>query len=94
MSWRSGVTPFWSPAEIAAAIVHDARGENILGALAFADQLHEALGYLRSSQGVHAMGTDNGIPVTFMRKSDAIAPGKTALDAGTDLGGNGSTHLL
>lgn len=40
----------------------------------------EALGYLRSSQGVYAMGTDNGIPVTFMRKTDASAPGRDAIE--------------
>lgn len=33
----------------------------------------EALGYQRSSQGVHALGTDNGIPITFMRRIDAAA---------------------
>jgi GNAT superfamily N-acetyltransferase len=29
----------------------------------------EALGYVRSSQGAIAIGTENGIPVTFMRKA-------------------------
>ena len=47
----------------------------------------EALGYFRSSQGVHPMGTDNGIPVTFMRKTDALAKGNDEIEADTDLGG-------
>lgn len=31
----------------------------------------EAIGYNRSSQGIQAIGTENGIPVVFMRKLDA-----------------------
>lgn len=30
----------------------------------------KSLGYVRSSQGVQSMGNDNGIPVTFMRRSE------------------------
>jgi GNAT superfamily N-acetyltransferase len=31
----------------------------------------ESLGYVRSSQGVQVVGTENGIPVVFMRKQEA-----------------------
>jgi GNAT superfamily N-acetyltransferase len=31
----------------------------------------ESLGYVRSSQGVQTVGTENGIPVAFMRKQEA-----------------------
>ena len=54
----------------------------------------EALGYLRSSQGMHAMGTDNGIPVTFMRKIDALPPSKHAMESEADLDGGRPTRLL
>jgi GNAT superfamily N-acetyltransferase len=30
----------------------------------------ETLGYARSSQGVHALGSEEGIPVVFLRKQD------------------------
>lgn len=33
----------------------------------------EALGYVRSSQGVQLVGTENGIPVVFMRKQEAAS---------------------
>lgn len=43
----------------------------------------EAVGYSRSSQGIQAIGTENGIPVVFMRKTETIArrddcPGRPA----------------
>jgi GNAT superfamily N-acetyltransferase len=38
----------------------------------------ESMGYARSSQGALSIGTDNGIPVTFMRKA---APRPTDVDA-------------
>ncbi len=50
----------------------------------------EALGYLRSSQGVHAIGTDNGIPVTFMRKTDASPAGREAIKTSTTADGGAS----
>lgn len=36
----------------------------------------EALGYVRSSQGVQAVGTENGIPVVFMRKQEMRGDGQ------------------
>lgn len=33
----------------------------------------ESVGYVRSSQGVQSVGTENGIPIVFMRKHDAAA---------------------
>jgi len=42
----------------------------------------EAVGYSRSAQGVQSIGTEHGIPVTFMRKGlaapiDGQSPGRT-----------------
>lgn len=33
----------------------------------------DSLGYVRSSQGVQVVGTENGIPVVFMRKQEAVS---------------------
>jgi GNAT superfamily N-acetyltransferase len=41
----------------------------------------EAVGYSRSSQGIQAIGTENGIPVVFMRKLDAEPGAKSRDDA-------------
>ena len=42
----------------------------------------EALGYARSSQGVQIVGTENGIPVVFMRKQGSQASEAAPDEAG------------
>ena len=77
------VSPFFARLGIGARLVAAAEARaTAAGFLGFAARAYqptvgffEAIGYQRSAQGVQAVGTDDGIPVVFMRKS---APDTTA----------------